>query len=46
MSPKGTSSYSDWSENDNWYYPDNASQLLNQNNLGVHIGDYNPYYCL
>ena len=25
MSPKGTSSYSDWSENDNWYYPDNGS---------------------
>ena len=25
MSPKGTSSNSDWSENDNWYYPDNGS---------------------
>ena len=25
MSPKGTSGYSDWSDNDNWYYPDNGS---------------------
>jgi hypothetical protein len=25
MSPKGTSGYSDWSSNDNWYYPDNGS---------------------
>ena len=23
MSRKGTSGYSDWSDNDNWYYPDN-----------------------
>ncbi len=25
MSPKGTSSYSEWSDNDNCYYPDNGS---------------------
>jgi hypothetical protein len=28
MSPKGTSGYSDWSDNDNWYYPDNGSWQL------------------
>ena len=28
MSPKGTRGYSDWSDNDNWYYPDNGSLLL------------------
>ena len=28
MSPKGTSGYSDWSDNDNWYYPDNGAWQL------------------
>jgi len=28
MSRKGTSGYSDWSDNDNWYYPDNGSWQL------------------